>query len=92
MRGLANRRLAVELGKLHAAGTRTLVLQPTAADLQVMGWNFMARGRRVEVVESAVRTTALTLRRLRRSEQLMPGRSTRRLAPVPAAAARAAAA
>jgi hypothetical protein len=55
-----------------------LLVQPTARDLQVMGWNFMARGRRVEVVEMAVRTTALELRRLRGTRQLMPPKSPRR--------------
>jgi NTE family protein len=77
LRGAAGRRLRREVEKLRKSGTEVLLIQPTARDLQVMGWNFMARGRRVEVVEMAVRTTALELRRLR-GRRLMPPKSARR--------------
>jgi len=77
LRGVAGRRLMREVEKLRKSGTEVLLIQPTARDLEVMGWNFMARGRRVEVVEMAVRTTAVQLRRLR-GRRLMPARSPRR--------------
>src|SRR4051812_11587579 len=65
MRGAAGRRLGHEVRKLREEGTEVVVLQPTAEDLAVMGANLMARGRRVEVMEQATRTTALQLRELR---------------------------
>ena len=40
-----------------------------------MGLNLMARGRRVDVLERARRTTALALRDLRGTDQLMPPRT-----------------
>src|SRR3712207_8430045 len=40
------------------SGTEVLILQPTAEDLAIMGPNLMARDRREEVMERAVRTTA----------------------------------
>jgi NTE family protein len=43
-----------------------------------MGLNLMARGRRVEVMERARKTTALALRELRGTDQLMPGRKRAR--------------
>jgi NTE family protein len=94
LRGAAQRRLAHELRKLREAGTETLVIEPTPQDLQVMGWNPMARGRRVEVVETALRTTAMALRAARGTGQRVPERSprTRRWAPTRAVPAVAAAA
>ena len=62
MRASAGRRLGNEVRKLREEGTEVLVLQPTADDLQVMGANLMARGRRAEVLEMARRSTALDLR------------------------------
>jgi NTE family protein len=93
MRKSAGRRLGHEAKKLRAKGTEVLLLQPTADDLAVMGPNLMARDRREEVIERAVRTTARQLRRRRGREGTVlpkpkraPARRTRR----PAAATKAA--
>jgi NTE family protein len=75
MRGVSGRRLGHEARKLREEGTEVLLLQPTKDDVAGMGINLMARGRRVDVLERARRTTALALRELRGSERLMPGRS-----------------
>jgi NTE family protein len=77
MRGLSGRRLRHEVGKLERDGTEVLILQPTADDVAVMGLNMMARGRRVEVLERARRTTALALRELRDTDQVMPAKTRR---------------
>jgi NTE family protein len=62
MRERSGKRLGHELAKLRDQGTETLVLQPTADDLSVMGTNLMARDRRLPVIEqarrSAIRTAA----------------------------------
>ena len=58
MRDRSGRRLGHELAKLRAQGTETLVLQPTADDLALMGTNLMARDRRVQVVDHARRSAA----------------------------------
>jgi NTE family protein len=68
MRRNAGRRLGREAKKLREQGTDVLILQPTAEDLAVMGVNFMAKDRREEVIERAVRTTARQLRRRRARE------------------------
>ena len=94
MRRAAGRRLGHEAKKLRERGTEVLILQPTAEDLASMGANLMARDRREEVIERAVRTTARQLRRRRSREGVVfpeparraPARRTRR----PAAATRAA--
>jgi NTE family protein len=65
MRAQAGRRLGREAKKLREHGTEVLILQPTAEDLAVMGTNFMARDRREQVIERAMRTTARQLRRRR---------------------------
>ena len=65
MRAQAGRRLGAEAKKLRERGTEVLILQPTADDLAAMGPNLMARDRREQVVERAVRTTARQLRRRR---------------------------
>jgi NTE family protein len=81
MRGAAGRRLGHEVRKLREEGTEVLVLQPTADDLQVMGANLMARGRRAEVLEMARRSTALDLRSQRgRLPKLLKGGRKRRVA------------
>jgi NTE family protein len=64
-RAQAGRRLGREAKKLRDRGTDVLILQPTADDLAVMGTNFMARDRREQVIETAIRTTARQLRRRR---------------------------
>src|SRR6476661_4332635 len=73
----SGRRLGHEAQKVRAAGAEVLLIQPTARDLKEMGPNLMSRSRRVAVAETAVRTTALELRRLRESDVLLPGRSRR---------------
>jgi NTE family protein len=65
MRASSGRRLAHEVRKLEARGTEVLVLEPGAEDLAVMGNNLMARKRRSEVTEQAVRSMAIELRRRR---------------------------
>jgi hypothetical protein len=47
-----------------------LLLQPSRADLAVMGLNLMARDRRAEVIESSRASTIRALRRLGGSEPL----------------------
>jgi NTE family protein len=83
-RAEANRRLARELRRLRGTGIEVLVLEPTSRDLWVMGWNLMARGRCMDIVETAMETTSLALRRLRGSAQLLPGGSRGRRGPIPA--------
>jgi NTE family protein len=87
MRAASGRRLGHEARKLRASGTEVLLLQPTATDLEVMGPNLMARDRRVEVLEHAVRTTARDLR-ARRDELAVlrrrRGRPGRRVTALPA--------
>jgi NTE family protein len=77
MRAVSGRRLGHEAAKLRAAGTETLLIQPSREDVAGMGLNLMARGRRVDVLERARRTTALGVRALRGSDQLMPPRTRR---------------
>ena len=95
MRKQSGRRLGYEAKKLREAGTDVLILQPTAEDLAVMGPNLMARDRREQVMERAVRTTGRTLRRSRgREGVVMPKRArktARRTAAKRPAAARKAA-
>jgi NTE family protein len=71
-RAMSGRRLGHEARKLREEGTEALLIQPSADDVAGMGLNMMARGRRVEVMERARRTTALALRELRGTDQLMP--------------------
>jgi len=88
MRQGTGRRLGHELRKLRSEGTELLVLQPTAEDLAIMGPNLMARGRRHEVIEQAVSSSAQQLR-AGRGMLPEPPRSRR---PATTAARRAAAA
>ncbi len=75
MRRAARSRLEHEIRKLTEAGIEVLVLEPTARDLAVMGWNPIARNVRLQVAEMATRTTAVQLRALRETEQTLPGPS-----------------
>jgi NTE family protein len=75
MRGVSGRRLGHEARKLRAEGTELLLVQPSQEDVAEMGLNLMARGRRVAVLERARKTTALVLRDLRGTDQLMPERN-----------------
>jgi NTE family protein len=81
VRGLSGRRLGREARRLREEGTELLLIQPAEDDVVAMGVNLMARGRRVAVLEQARRTTALALRDLRGSDQLMPERTRRRRRP-----------
>ncbi|MFJ8942944.1 patatin-like phospholipase family protein [Streptomyces sp. NPDC102395] len=58
MTGVLNAECAV----LRAAGTRVIRVEPTAADLDTMGGNFMDPRRRPAVLETALRTTRATVR------------------------------
>jgi NTE family protein len=80
VRGMAGRRLGREARKLREEGTELLLIQPSAEDVGGMGLNLMARGRRVAVLERSRKTTALALRELRGTDQLMPERNRRRRA------------
>jgi NTE family protein len=83
VRGASNRRLAHEVRKLEAHGTRVVVLQPSAADLAVMGTNLMSRKRRAEVTEQAHRSVA---RHLRSQRSTLPKLGAKRRRPVTPAA------
>jgi NTE family protein len=54
MRQQAGRRLGHEAKRLRAAGIEVVLIQPTVADLDVMGGNLMSSHRRHEVIETAV--------------------------------------
>ncbi|MFJ9736669.1 patatin-like phospholipase family protein [Streptomyces sp. NPDC101166] len=54
--------LNAECAALRAAGTRVIRLEPTAADLDIMGGNFMDARRRPAVLETALRTTRAAVR------------------------------
>jgi NTE family protein len=75
VRGMAGRRLGREARKLREEGTELLLIQPSAEDVGGMGLNLMARGRRVAVLERSRKTTALALRELRGTDQLLPERN-----------------
>jgi NTE family protein len=77
-RAFAGRRLGHEARKLRETGTKVLMLQPGADDVKVMGFNMMSGSRRVAVTETATKSTALALRRLRvRDDTVLPARSRR---------------
>jgi NTE family protein len=79
LRAFAGRRLGHEARKLRESGTKVLMLQPGADDVKVMGFNMMSGSRRVAVTQTATKTTALTLRRLRvRDDSVLPARSRSR--------------
>jgi NTE family protein len=63
VRAAAHRRLQSEARKLRAAGIEVVTIEPSAADLAVMGHNLMSRGRRAEVTEQAYRSVARSLHR-----------------------------
>jgi NTE family protein len=69
-RAAAGRRLGHEAKKVRAAGTEVVLIQPTAADLEVMGRNLMSGRRRHETIETAVRTVAKQIRRPEVAEKL----------------------
>jgi NTE family protein len=63
IRDATGRRLGYEARKLRERGTEVLIIQPSGADLAVMGLNLMARNRRAEVLETAHASTVRALRR-----------------------------
>jgi NTE family protein len=82
VRAAAGRRLGREARKLRESGTKVLMLQPCADDVKVMGFNMMSGKRRVQVAQTAVKSTALALRRVRISDpSVLPKRSRRVAAP-----------
>ncbi len=62
LRRAATRRLHREAEKLRAAGTSVIMLAPGPEDLEAIGANMMDPRRRVEVFETALRTSAGSLR------------------------------
>lgn len=61
MRLAVRRYLAQEVRRLRRAGCDVVVLQPGERDLEVMGWNPMAKGRAADVVEVAAASTRARL-------------------------------
>ena len=61
-RAMIGRRLGSEARRLRGAGTEVVLIQPTAADLTVMGPNPMNGRRRQAVMSTATRTMAEQLR------------------------------
>lgn len=55
------KRLIREVGRLRRAGMSVTVLAPTAADLAVMGSNFMDPARRQDVLVTSLRTSEQTM-------------------------------
>jgi NTE family protein len=90
MRAAVGRRLGREARKLRDSGTKVLMLQPGADDVKVMGFNMMSGKRRVQVAQTAVKSTALTLRRLRISDPSVLPKRTRRVVATPRRRRRAA--
>lgn len=77
-RTMIGRRLGSEARRLRDAGTEVVLIQPTAADLTVMGPNPMNRRRRQAVMTTAKRTMAEQLRAREvgdRLRALAPGES-----------------
>jgi NTE family protein len=63
IRDATGRQLGNEARKVRERGTEVLMIQPSGADLAVMGLNLMARDRRGEVLETAHASTVRALRR-----------------------------
>jgi NTE family protein len=83
VRGAAARRLDGEVRKLRASGVDVVVVEPSAADLPVMGHNPMSRRFRAEITEQAYRSVSRSLRRrttlpdLRAAQRPAAGRAKR---------------
>jgi hypothetical protein len=65
-RRVVTKRLMGEVKKVAATGTTVTLLSPGAEDLAVIGANLMDPRRRVEVLETSMRTSAAALRVCRR--------------------------
>ena len=63
MRRDIGRRLGREAKLLRGEGVKVALIQPVAADLEVMGFNWMSRRRRHAVIERSQQTVAEQLRR-----------------------------
>ena len=61
-RRLVTRRVVAEAKKVAATGTRVTLLGPGAEDLAAIGANLMDPARRVQVLETSLRTSAAALR------------------------------
>ncbi|MCF3132695.1 patatin-like phospholipase family protein [Streptomyces olivochromogenes] len=73
LRRVMTRTLDAECAALRAAGTRVIRIEPAAADLNVMGGNFMDGRRRLTVLETSLRTTRAIVRdRLRSDDSPAP--------------------
>ncbi len=72
VRASAGRRLGREARKLREEGVEVLLIQPSGADLAVMGLNLMARDRRGAVIDTAKASTVRALRRLGDSQTMPP--------------------
>jgi NTE family protein len=55
------RRCLRELGVVHRRGAHVTVVGPSSEDLEVMGHNIMAAQRRIDVLETSLRTSARSL-------------------------------
>ncbi|HVS29351.1 MAG TPA: patatin-like phospholipase family protein [Solirubrobacteraceae bacterium] len=62
VRRAAGRRLGSEASRLRSLGVEVVLVQPTAADLAVMGPNLMSRRNRHAVIETAIETVSRQLR------------------------------
>ncbi|MER6953747.1 patatin-like phospholipase family protein [Streptomyces sp. NPDC000618] len=62
LRRVMTRTLDAECAALRATGVRVVRIEPTAADLKVMGGNFMDPRRRLTVLETSLRTTRAVVR------------------------------
>ena len=71
-RGYMRWRLASEARAVRRSGTPIIAFSPTPADLEVMGWNAMAAGRRTAVVNRAYASAAARLERSADLEVLAP--------------------
>jgi NTE family protein len=80
MRRESGKRLGHEARKVREDGAEVVLIQPSRDDLLVMGNNLMSSQRRVEVMETAMRSTAIELRKLRGKDVALPGKQRRRRA------------
>jgi NTE family protein len=67
LRRVMTRTLDAECAVLRATGTQVVRIEPTTADLDVMGGNFMDPRRRLSVLETSLRTTRAVVRNRLRS-------------------------
>lgn len=69
------RQLSREVDVLRAEGTRVMVVAPTAEDLLALGTNPMDEQRRLQVLETSLRTSRAAFRGMRRRRVRQGGRS-----------------